>query len=183
METIDTIPVTKIQRASKFVSTGAKVGVNYLKYYGNKMIKSEEDARAQFNSDNAEDIYNSLKQLKGSALKVAQMLSMEKTIMPQAYVDKFSLSQFSVPPLSAPLVNRTFKKYFGSTPSEVFDVFHSESINAASIGQVHLAEKDGNRLAVKIQYPGVSKSISSDLKLVKPVALRLFNITAKDSTQ
>ncbi len=183
METIDSIPISKIRRASKLVGTGAKVGVNYLKYYGSKLVKTEEDARDQLNKDNAEDIYNSLKQLKGSALKVAQMLSMEKSIMPAAYVEKFSLSQFSVPPLSPPLVIKTFKKYFGKTPNEVFDEFNSESTNAASIGQVHKAKKDGQELAVKIQYPGVSQSISSDLKLVKPVALRILNISAKDSTK
>ncbi len=183
METIDRIPITKIQRASKLMSTGAKVGVNKIKYYGNRLVKSEEMARNQYNYDNAEDIYNGLKQLKGSALKVAQMLSMEKSIMPQAYVEKFSLSQFSVPPLSAPLVSKTFKKYFGKSPNEVFDKFQSVSVNAASIGQVHIAEKNGKKLAVKIQYPGVSDSISSDLKLVKPVALKLFNISAKDSTK
>lgn len=183
METIDSIPISKIRRASKLVGTGAKVGVNYLKYYGSKLVKIEEDAREQLNKDNAEDIYNSLKQLKGSALKVAQMLSMEKSIMPAAYVEKFSLSQFSVPPLSPPLVIKTFKKYFGKTPNEVFDEFNSESTNAASIGQVHKAKKDGQELAVKIQYPGVSQSISSDLKLVKPVALRILNISAKDSTK
>jgi predicted unusual protein kinase regulating ubiquinone biosynthesis (AarF/ABC1/UbiB family) len=183
METIDSIPISKIRRASKLVGTGAKVGVNYLKYYGSKLVKTEEDAREQLNKDNAEDIYNSLKQLKGSALKVAQMLSMEKSIMPAAYVEKFSLSQFSVPPLSPPLVIKTFKKYFGKTPNEVFDEFNSESTNAASIGQVHKAKKDGQELAVKIQYPGVSQSISSDLKLVKPVALRILNISAKDSTK
>jgi predicted unusual protein kinase regulating ubiquinone biosynthesis (AarF/ABC1/UbiB family) len=181
METIDSIPISKIKRASKLVGTGAKVGVNYLKYYGSKLVKTEQDAREQLNKDNAEDIYNSLKQLKGSALKVAQMLSMEKSIMPAAYVEKFSLSQFSVPPLSPPLVNKTFKNYFGKTPNEVFDEFNSESTNAASIGQVHKAKKDGQELAVKIQYPGVSESISSDLKLVKPVALRILNISAKDS--
>ncbi len=183
METIDSIPISKIKRASKLVGTGAKVGVNYLKYYGSKLVKSEEDAREQLNKDNAEDIYNSLKQLKGSALKVAQMLSMEKSLMPAAYVEKFSLSQFSVPPLSPPLVNKTFKKYFGKTPNEVFDKFNTESTNAASIGQVHKAKKDGKELAVKIQYPGVSDSISSDLKLVKPVALRILNISAKDSVK
>ena len=183
METIDSIPISKIRRASKLVGTGAKVGVNYLKYYGSKLVKTEEDAREQLNKDNAEDIYNSLKQLKGSALKVAQMLSMEKSIMPAAYVEKFSLSQFSVPPLSPPLVIKTFKKYFGKTPNEVFDEFNSESTNAASIGQVHKAKKDGQELAVKIQYPGVSQSISSDLKLVKPVALRILNISTKDSTK
>ena len=181
METIDSIPISKIKRASKLVGTGAKVGVNYLKYYGSKLVKTEDDAREQLNKDNAEDIYNSLKQLKGSALKVAQMLSMEKSIMPAAYVEKFSLSQFSVPPLSAPLVNKTFKTYFGKTPSEVFDEFNTHSTNAASIGQVHKVKKDGQELAVKIQYPGVSESISSDLKLVKPVALRILNISAKDS--
>ena len=45
MKTIDSIPTSKIQRASKLVSTGAKVGVNYLKYYGNKLINSEESAK------------------------------------------------------------------------------------------------------------------------------------------
>ncbi|RFC55033.1 ABC1 kinase family protein [Brumimicrobium aurantiacum] len=181
METIDNIPISKIKRASKLVGTGAKVGVNYLKYYGSKLVKSEEEAKLTLDKNNAEDIYNSLKQLKGSALKVAQMLSMEKSIMPAAYVEKFSLSQFSVPPLSPPLVNKTFKSYFGKTPNEIFDEFNTTSNNAASIGQVHRAKKNGNELAVKIQYPGVAESISSDLKMVKPIALKILNISPKDS--
>ncbi|MFC7443911.1 ABC1 family protein [Mesoflavibacter sp. HG96] len=181
MKTIDKIPVSKISRATKLVSTGAKVGVNYLKYYGDKITKSEAEAKENLNKNNAEDIYDSLKQLKGSALKVAQMLSMEKSILPQAYVEKFSLAQFSVPPLSAPLVKKTFKKYFGELPNQIFDTFNLNSVNAASIGQVHLAEKDGKKLAVKIQYPGVAESISSDLALVKPIAIKMFNIKGKDS--
>ncbi|RYH72104.1 AarF/ABC1/UbiB kinase family protein [Flavobacteriaceae bacterium 144Ye] len=181
MKTIDKIPVSKISRATKLVSTGAKVGVNYLKYYGDKLTKSELEAKERLNKNNADDIYDSLKQLKGSALKVAQMLSMEKSILPQAYVEKFSLAQFSVPPLSAPLVKKTFKKYFGQLPSQIFDTFNLNSVNAASIGQVHLAEKDGKKLAVKIQYPGVAESISSDLALVKPIAIKMFNIKGKDS--
>lgn len=181
MKTIDKIPTSKIQRASKLVSTGAKVGVNYLKYYGDKFTKTEAEAKNRLDKNNADDIYDSLKQLKGSALKVAQMLSMEKSLLPQAYVEKFSLSQFSVPPLSAPLVAKTFKQYFGKTPNELFDTFNLESVNAASIGQVHLAEKDGKQLAVKIQYPGVAHSISTDLALVKPIAIKMFNIKGKDS--
>jgi predicted unusual protein kinase regulating ubiquinone biosynthesis (AarF/ABC1/UbiB family) len=133
------------------------------------------------NEQNAEDIYDGLKSLKGSALKVAQMLSMEKNIMPKAYVEKFSLAQFQVPPLSAPLVRKTFKKYFGDTPESLYDTFNAESVAAASIGQVHKATKDGKNLAVKIQYPGVAESISSDLALVKPVAMKMFNIKGKDS--
>jgi len=181
LKTIDKIPTSKIQRASKLVSTGAKVGVNYLKYYGDKLTKTETEAKDRLDKNNAEDIYYSLKQLKGSALKVAQMLSMEKSLLPQAYVEKFSLAQFSVPPLSAPLVTKTFKQYFGKLPNDMFDSFNLNSVNAASIGQVHLAEKDGKKLAVKIQYPGVADSISTDLALVKPIAIKMFNIKGKDS--
>jgi predicted unusual protein kinase regulating ubiquinone biosynthesis (AarF/ABC1/UbiB family) len=180
MKTIDYIPTSKIERATKLVQTGAKVGVNYIKYYGEKMVNPTM-TRDKLNENNAEDIYDGLKSLKGSALKVAQMLSMDKSFLPQAYVEKFSLSQFSVPPLSAPLVLKTFKANFGKTPYELFDEFDAFSINAASIGQVHLAVKDKKKLAVKIQYPGVANSISSDLALVKPIAIRMFNLQGKDS--
>ncbi|TXD72042.1 ABC1 kinase family protein [Aequorivita antarctica] len=180
MKTIDKIPTNKIQRASKLMTTGVKVGGNYLKYYGKKLVNSET-TKDELNESNAEDIYDGLKNLKGSALKVAQMLSMEKNIMPKAYVEKFSLAQFQVPPLSAPLVRKTFKKYFGDTPESLFDTFDAESVAAASIGQVHKATKDDKNLAVKIQYPGVAKSISSDLAMVKPVAMKMFNIKGKDS--
>tara|TARA_Y100000385_G_scaffold85175_1_gene87387 strand:+ start:1104 stop:2417 length:1314 start_codon:yes stop_codon:yes gene_type:complete len=181
MKSIDRIPTSKLQRASKIVSTGAKVGVNYIKYYGERLSKSEEIAKDNLNKNNADDIYSGLKQLKGSALKVAQMLSMEKNILPQAYVEKFSLAQFSVPPLSSPLVVKTFKKYFGKAPDVIFDEFDANSVNAASIGQVHRAKKNGKYLAVKIQYPGVADSIKSDLSLVKPIAIKMFNIKGKDS--
>lgn len=180
MKTIDKIPTGKLSRTSKLVSTGAKIGTNYLKYYSKKAFNSEL-TRDELDESNATDIYDGLKSLKGSALKVAQMLSMEKNLLPNAYVEKFSLAQFSVPPLSPPLVRKTFKKYNGQYPEELFDEFTSSSVNAASIGQVHRASKDGKKLAVKIQYPGVADSISSDLKLVKPIALKMFNIKGKDS--
>ena len=181
MKTIDRIPTSKIERATKLIQTGAKVGMNYVKYYGEKLVSTEEKAQENLNEANAEDIYNGLKTMKGSALKVAQMLSMEKSILPRAYVEKFSLSQFSVPPLSAPLVVKSFKNYFGKHPSDMFDSFNLTSVNAASIGQVHQAEKNGEKLAVKIQYPGIAKSISSDLALVKPIAMKMFNIKGKNS--
>ena len=147
MKTIDYIPTSKIQRATKLVQTGAKVGVNYLKYYGEKMVNSELN-RDKLNENNAEDIYDGLKKLKGSALKVAQMLSMEKNLLPKAYVDQFSLSQFSVPPLSAPLVRKLIRKYFGADPESIFDTFTAESVNAASIGQVHKATKNGKEIEI-----------------------------------
>lgn len=181
METIDKLPISKVKRASKLIQTGAKVGTNYLKYYGNKLIYSEVEAKTKLDEANASDIYNSLKNLKGSPLKVAQMLSMDKSILPKAYVDQFSLAQFAVPPLSSPLVTKTFTRYFGQSPQELFDHFDPNATNAATIGQVHKAQKDGKTLAIKIQYPGVADSISSDLALVKPIAMRMFNIKGQDS--
>jgi predicted unusual protein kinase regulating ubiquinone biosynthesis (AarF/ABC1/UbiB family) len=183
LKTAKNIPLSKIHRASKLVSTGAKVGVNYLKYYGDKIVNSEVEAKERLHENNATDIYDSLKTLKGSALKVAQMMSMEKNIMPKAFVEKFSLSQFSVPPLSAPLVLKTFKKSFGKFPDQLFDTFNTAATNAASIGQVHRAEKDGKILAVKIQYPGVADSVQSDLSIVKPIAMKMFNIKGEHSEQ
>ena len=109
------------------------------------------------------------------------MLSMERNILPRAYVERFSLSQFSVPPLSGPLVRKTFKRYIGIDHESLFDTFDFDAINAASIGQVHKANIGSLDLAVKIQYPGVAESISSDLALVKPIALRMFNLGSKDS--
>jgi len=180
MKTLDKIPTGKIERAGKLMKTGVKVGGNFMKYYGKKLVNPEHN-KEELNEENASDIYNGLKSLKGSALKVAQMLSMEKNLLPSAYVEKFSLAQFSVPPLSAPLVRKTFKRYLDKFPEEVFDSFERNSINAASIGQVHKATKDGKELAVKIQYPGVAESISSDLAIVKPIAIRMFNLQGKDS--
>jgi predicted unusual protein kinase regulating ubiquinone biosynthesis (AarF/ABC1/UbiB family) len=180
LKTLDSIPTKKIERATKLVATGAKIGGNYIRYYGEKLLTGSED-KSKLDENNAKDIYDGLKELKGSALKVAQMLSMEKNLLPQAYLEQFGLAQFSVPPLSAALVKKTIRKYLGNDPKVIFDSFSYESENAASIGQVHRAEKDGKKLAVKIQYPGVSNSITSDLAIVKPIALRMFNLKGKDT--
>ena len=167
---------TKIGRGAKFLATGAKVGGNYLKYYAKKTIQGNLD-KTELHENNAEDIYNSLSQLKGSALKVAQMLSMDKNMLPRAYQDKFIMSQYQAPPLSGPLVVRTFQKEIGSTIEEVFDTFELKSFAAASIGQVHKATKGDQVFAVKVQYPGVGASIQSDLKMIKPIALRMYGFT------
>ncbi|MEX8548480.1 MAG: ABC1 kinase family protein [Mucilaginibacter sp.] len=175
----NSIPTSKVQRSAKFVKTGFKIGGNYVKHYSKKLFNPNLN-NDELNEDNAADIYESLSELKGSALKVAQMLSMDKNILPTAYVDKFSQSQYNAPPLSGPLIVQTFRKYFGKSPDQIFDKFNLKSTNAASIGQVHEAELNGQKLAVKIQYPGVGDSISSDLKLVKPFAFRLLGMSEKE---
>jgi hypothetical protein len=173
------IPVSKVQRAAKFISTGAKVGGNYVKHYAKKMVNPSMN-KDELHQNNASDIYNSLSELKGSALKVAQMMSMDKNLLPRAYQDKFTMAQYSAPPLSYPLVVKTFQKYFQQTPEQLFDTFTRSAVNAASIGQVHQATKGGRTLAIKIQYPGIADSVSSDLRLVRPFALRLLNMNEKE---
>ncbi|PWK74213.1 phosphotransferase family enzyme [Mucilaginibacter oryzae] len=175
----NSIPTTKVERSAKFVKTGIKIGGNYIKHYSKKLFNPNLD-RSELNEDNAADIYQSLSELKGSALKVAQMLSMDKNLLPQAYVDKFTQSQYNAPPLSGPLIVQTFKKYFGKNPDQIYDKFNIRSTNAASIGQVHQAELNGKKLAVKIQYPGVGDSISSDLKLIKPFAFRMLGMSERE---
>ena len=70
MKTLNKIPTGKLERTGSLLKAGAKVGVNYIKYYGNKITKdkNEDEALKILNEDNASDIYDSLKELKGSAL-------------------------------------------------------------------------------------------------------------------
>lgn len=173
------IPTGKVERASKFVTTGLKVGTNYLKHYTKKLI-DPSISREELHADNAEDIYDTLSNLKGSALKVAQMLSMDKGMLPKAYTERFAMSQYSAPPLSGPLVINTFVKTLGKSPTQLYDQFDMQASNAASIGQVHKATKWGKELAIKIQYPGVANSVKSDLRIVKPFALRIVGMNEVD---
>jgi len=173
------IPSSKVERAMRFVKTGAQIGGNYIKHYSKKVVNPSL-SKDELHEDNASDVYNALSELKGSALKVAQMLSMEKNILPRQYTNKFQMAQYSAPPLSGPLIVQTFVKSFGKTPFDLFDEFNLKASNAASIGQVHEAMKDGIKLAIKIQYPGVADSIKSDLKIVKPIAFRLLNMNEKE---
>jgi predicted unusual protein kinase regulating ubiquinone biosynthesis (AarF/ABC1/UbiB family) len=179
MKEQNNIPTGKVQRASKFIKTGARIGGNYVKHYTRKLLDDKTD-NALLHESNAKDIYESLSHLKGGALKVAQMMSLDQGIMPKAYQQKFTQAQYSAPPLSLPLITKTFKDQLGKDPFKIFDSFTKKAVNAASIGQVHQATMDGKKLAVKIQYPGVADSLRSDLKIVKPFAKMLFNISDAD---
>lgn len=175
----NSIPASKVERAMRFVKTGAQIGGNYIKHYSKKLVDPSL-SKDGLHEDNATDVYNALSELKGSALKVAQMLSMEKNVLPRQYTNKFQMAQYSAPPLSGPLIVQTFVKNFGKTPQEIFDTFEMKASNAASIGQVHKASLKGKKLAVKIQYPGVGESIKSDLRMVKPIAFRLLDMNEKE---
>jgi len=179
MKESNKIPTGKVQRASKFVKTGAKIGRNYVKHYAKKAFKDNSDDTL-LHSDNANEIFESLSQLKGGPLKIMQMMSLNQGILPEAYQERFVQAQYSAPPLSYPLVSKTFNDQLGSRPDQIYDKFSKRAVNAASIGQVHEAYINGQKLAVKVQYPGVAESMESDLKMVKPFAKLLFKISDSD---
>jgi len=172
------IPKNKIGRAAKLVGSGAKIGVNYLKYVGKKTLTGDHD-KSDFHTATAAETYKTFSKLKGAPLKLAQMLSMDRNMIPEQYVDEFSKAQYSAPPLSYPLVVKTFQQEMGKSPSEIFDTFSNSAVAGASIGQVHKAQIGDTDYAVKIQYPGVANSLHSDLAIVKPIAMKLFQLDAK----
>ena len=178
-KSLDSIPTSKVKRAAKIIGTSAKVGGNYIKYFAKKSINSSL-TKDSLHEENAKDIYKSLSEMKGSALKVAQMMSMDNSVLPKAYQDKFSMAQYNAPPLSYPLILKTFQQFFGKKPLDIFEEFSKSAVHAASIGQVHRARIGLQSFAVKIQYPGVADAISSDLKLVKPLASQLLNMKASE---
>ena len=179
MKPLKSIPSGKVSRAGKVAVAGLKIGGNYLKHYGKK-VSNQNPSKEDLDKDNAADVYNCLSQMKGSALKVAQMLSMDRGALPKAYTDQFAMAQYQSPPLSAPLVTKLIKRELGKEASKVFDEFSPVAMRAASIGQVHKAKYKGEEVAIKLQYPGVAESISSDLKLVKPFALKLLKLKSKE---
>ncbi|OWP64194.1 ABC transporter [Hymenobacter amundsenii] len=174
-KSLTSLPTTKVARAARFAKTGLNVGANYVKHYAKRAVGADSQM-ADLHAANAAELYGTLSEMKGSVLKVAQMLAMEKNLLPTAYADQFAQAQYQTPPLSGPLVVKAFRDAFGKSPFEVFEEFDLSARQAASIGQVHFARQDGRELAVKVQYPGVADSIRSDIRLVKPIALRVLGL-------
>ncbi|MGB2266165.1 MAG: ABC1 kinase family protein [Akkermansiaceae bacterium] len=172
------IPKNKMGRASELARTGIQVGVNYLKYKAQKTITGNDD-KSSFHEVTARQTYDTFSKLKGGPLKLAQMLSMDRNLIPEQYADQFSQAHYNAPPLTYPLVVNTFMKELGKRPNEVFEKFTTKAVSGASIGQVHQAEIKDKKYAVKIQYPGVADSLKSDLAIVKPIATRLFQLDSK----
>jgi predicted unusual protein kinase regulating ubiquinone biosynthesis (AarF/ABC1/UbiB family) len=173
------IPVGKVARAMKIAKAGTKMAQNTVAHFAKKSIGMEAK-REDLDKNNARDLYRELGEMKGSVLKMAQMLSQDENLLPEAYQDQFKMAQYSAPPLSYPLVKKVFRQEFQKSPEEIFDHFEKDASHAASIGQVHVAMKDGQKLAVKVQYPGVADSISSDLKLVKPFASKVMGFNQRE---
>ncbi|NQZ33311.1 MAG: AarF/ABC1/UbiB kinase family protein [Oceanospirillaceae bacterium] len=124
-------------------------------------------------------MFSALSQLRGTALKVSQILSMEADLLPEGIRLELAKSCYQVPPLNRAVIHRVFLKEFKNSPSIIFSRFESTAFAAASLGQVHKASDDtGEKLAVKIQYPGIASSIGSDMKMIRTLLLNLANHSA-----
>lgn len=174
-----TIPQNKVARALALAGSGVKMSGHYLKYRTKRALSGVDD-RAALHEANATTSYATLSRLKGAPLKIAQMLSIDQNLLPEAYAREYAQAQYSAPPLSFPLVVQTFRKTFAKHPDEIFDQFSREAVSGASIGQIHRASLGQQSYAVKVQYPGVADSLQSDLRLVRPFAMRLFSLTAAE---
>ncbi len=117
---------------------------------------------------NAIRIFDSMTQMKGAFMKLGQMLSLQAHTLPEPYLKKLADLQWEAPPMHATLMLMQFRNETGKNPEEVYVDFEREPFAAASLGQVHRARlKTGERVAVKIQYPGIDRSIDSDFANLK----------------
>lgn len=150
----------------------------------------DEEARAREKmaaevKKTAEAMLKTLGEMKGLPLKFGQMASYIDGLAPPGYEERFQRALKKLldkaPPLSPEAAVQQVQAELGAHPEEIFGAWEHEPFAAASIGQVHRARtKDGDHVAVKVQYPGIDKAIENDLKsvsmletMVSPIAKKL----------
>ena len=165
------IPEGKLARGLEGGKTAARVGGVLLKHATKRALLSGRDkhrAGQEMAEESAEVIFEGLCRLKGSALKLAQLLSLEFDLIPSEVRAKLERSYSMVPPMNRALTRKILVNALGRPPEEVFRSFETQAFAAASLGQVHRAVgRDGSDLAIKILYPGVDKTIRSDIQLAR----------------
>ncbi len=170
-QTEDTIPEGKLKRSAITGASAARVGLKHLGYLGTSPFISKHQ-KDQRKSDHEEEmgkiLIGAFSQLRGTALKLGQMLSMEKDFLPENIRKELMKACHQVVPLNKAHVRKMVKSEFGVAPTSLFKEFNSNAFAAASLGQVHRAElPTGEDVAVKIQYPGIGSSIKSDITMIK----------------
>jgi predicted unusual protein kinase regulating ubiquinone biosynthesis (AarF/ABC1/UbiB family) len=127
--------------------------------------RSEETGSVVLTPANARRLTDTLARLRGAAMKLGQMLSLQgEDLLPPEFREVLVTLRSQAHFMPEPQVRQVLQAEFGTDWESLFSEFDFEPIAAASIGQVHAAvAPDGRDLAVKIQYPGVDRSIASDV--------------------
>jgi len=130
---------------------------------------------------NARRVADKLSELRGAAMKVGQLLSMDAgDLLPPELAAILSRLRADARPMPMSQVVRAMEQAFGQGWEKTFHRFSFTPMAAASIGQVHAAITHGERhLALKIQYPGVKKSIDSDVDNVATL-LRISRLVPEE---
>ena len=136
----NSIPTGKLKRAGVAGLAVAKIGAKHLGHISKRPFLSQQRAKEQkLEVDNAtaEAIFGVLSHLRGTALKVAQMLSMETDLLPERYRQELAKSYHQVPPLNRALIRKVVIGELEDKPENIFASFEAEAFAAASLGQVH----------------------------------------------
>uniref|UniRef100_A0A671TM96 Coenzyme Q8B n=1 Tax=Sparus aurata TaxID=8175 RepID=A0A671TM96_SPAAU len=147
------VPATRISRLVNFGGLAVGLGIGAIAEVAKQSLG---DANALLDSPllseaNAERIVNTLCKVRGAALKIGQMLSIQGTHCNDGVTAKWCS-------------DKVLEEELGPGWREKLSSFEDKPFAAASIGQVHHAVlKDGREIAMKIQYPGVAESIHSDI--------------------
>lgn len=162
-------PVTT--RTGRFIKLAGMTASVAGRYAADKVIgtfaSDEKNAERLSRSYNkmADDIADTLGELKGAVMKVGQIASQTQDFLPAEFSKALQKLQKEAPPIDYEIIAEQIKSELGSRPEDLFASFSTTPYAAASIGQVHEAvTHDGQTVIVKVQYPGVDESCDSDLK-------------------
>jgi predicted unusual protein kinase regulating ubiquinone biosynthesis (AarF/ABC1/UbiB family) len=177
------VPASRIERlarmgwmAGEFAAGGLVEGAR--RFFGGGAAAG---ASALLSGANAQRLARRLSQLRGAAMKLGQLLSLESAdILPPEFSEALAMLRASADTMPSSQVRRVLGREYGAGWEARFRSFDLEPVASASIGQVHAAvAADGRRLALKIQYPGVARSIDSDVDNVASL-LRLTRLLPVD---
>lgn len=134
---------------------------------------TQADEREQLLQDVGKELTRTLGEMKGAVMKVGQIASQMKDLFPEEIARELEALQKKAPPMPFSVIAEQIELALGEPPEIAFSSIEQTPCAAASIGQVHRAQlPSGERVVVKVQYPGVGESCESDLKHLKT----LFNL-------
>ncbi len=168
------IPTSAIARSAKLLTLGTKLlGQEIaLRLSGNDKLDAAKQMASRLAQ--AKTLVASLSRLKGAAMKTGQILSLELSdLLPKEVTDVLRNLHDNATFLPINDINKILRRELGEAFSRLQSL-SEEPIAAASIGQVHRAIVEGAEVAVKVQFPGVAKSINADLAIVKQVLQSLL---------
>lgn len=158
-------------RFLKLAGMTASVAGRYASDRVQRAFTSEEKSEARKQASYgkmADDIVDTLGELKGAVMKIGQIASQTQDLLPKEISEALQKLQKEAPPVEFEVIAEQIRRELGDMPDVLFKSFERTPYAAASIGQVHRAvTKSGIPVVVKVQYPGVDKSCDSDLKQLK----------------